>query len=120
MTLRDLIAIKAVFVVQLSADLKMTETVKVEMPGMSGILKNFGGSSMKEGGQKQQHILQGRQMMTIIDGKDGHQIDLDARRVCEVQFDKQRYRCSSFDECKERMMKAQEAFAGLSGGGPAE
>ena len=116
MSLKNLIVIASVCAVTASADLKTTERTKVEMPGMPGIVKTFGGSSMKADGQEQKHILQGRQMMTITDGKNGTQIDLDAKRVCEVEFDKQRYRCTTFAEYAERMQKAQEAFAGLSGG----
>jgi len=114
--LRNLVLVAALSSVGLSADIRTTERTKVEMPGMPGIVKTFGGSSMKGEGQQQQHILQGRQMMTITDGKNGTHIDLDAKRVCEVEMDKQRYRCTTFAEYAERMQKAQEAFSGLSGG----
>jgi len=52
MTLRFLIAIVILLTSQLSAALKKTETIELELPGTPGIVKRFGGSSMKEGGQK--------------------------------------------------------------------
>ena len=55
-------------------------------------------------------------MLTIADGTDGQQIDLGAKRVCTIEYDKERFKCEDFTVYRERMEKAQEAFAGLRGG----
>lgn len=108
---RALAAIAAVcLALPLAAAVKTEEKTKVEFPGLlGGMVRFFGGKAAKEG-VVSTSALRGNRLMTVTD-KTGQLIDLDEEKVYEIEFNKKRYRVSTFDEFRQRMREAQEKMA---------
>lgn len=94
----------------LAAAVKTQEKTKVEFPGMlGGMVRFFGGKAAKEG-VVSSTALRGNRMMHVT-GDDGQLIDLDEEKIYEIEFNKKRYKVTTFDEYRRRMEEARQKMA---------
>ena len=94
----------------LAAAVKTQERTKVEFPGMlGGMVRFFGGKAAKEG-VVSSTALRGNRLMSVTD-KNGQLIDLDEEKIYEIEFDKKRYKVTTFEEYRQRMEEARRKMA---------
>jgi hypothetical protein len=97
----------------LAAAVKTQERTKVEFPGMlGGMVRFFGGKAAKDG-VVSSTALRGNRLMTVTD-KQGRLIDLDEERIYEIEFDKKRYKITTFEEYRQRIEDARRKMAEAS------
>lgn len=97
----------------LAAAMKTQERTKVDFPGMlGGMVRFFGGKAAKEG-VVSSTAVRGNRLMTITD-QQGQLIDLDEQKIYEIEFNKKRYKVTTFDEYRKRIQEAQQKMAEAS------
>jgi hypothetical protein len=114
---RALAAFAAVWMaLPLAAAVKTEEKTKVDFPGMlGGMVRFFGGKAAKEG-VVSSTALRGNRLMTVTD-QQGQLIDLDEERIYEIEFNKKRYKVTTFEEYRQRIEEAQRKMAEATQGG---
>lgn len=94
----------------LAAAVKTEQKTKVDFPGMlGGMVRFFGGKAAKEG-VVSSSALRGNRLMTVTD-KQGQLIDLDEEKIYEIEFNKKRYKVTTFEEYRQRIEEAQRKMA---------
>jgi hypothetical protein len=94
----------------LAAAVKTQEKTKIEFPGLlGGMVRFFGGKAAKDG-VVHSTALRGNSLMTVTD-QQGQLIDLDAEKIYEIDFNKKRYKVTTFDEYRQRIQEAQQKMA---------
>jgi hypothetical protein len=94
----------------LAAAVKTQERTKVDFPGLlGGMVRFFGGKAAKEG-VVSSTALRGNRLMTITD-QQGELIDLDQEKIYEIEFNKKRYKVTTFEEYRQRIREAQQKMA---------
>ena len=94
----------------LAAAVKTQEKTKVDFPGMlGGMVRFFGGKAAKEG-VVSSTALRGNRLMTVTD-QQGQLIDLDEERIYEIEFNKKRYKVTTFEEYRQRIEEARRKMA---------
>jgi hypothetical protein len=97
----------------LAAAVKTQEKTKVDFPGMlGGMVRFFGGKAAREG-VVSSTALRGNRLMRVT-GENGQLIDLDEEKIYEIEFDKKRYKITTFDEYRQRMEEARQKMAEAS------
>jgi hypothetical protein len=92
------------------AAIKTQEKSKIDFPGMlGGMMRFFGGKAAKEG-VVSSTALRGNRLMTVSD-QTGQLIDLDAEKIYEIEFNKKRYKVTTFEEYRKRIQEAQQKMA---------
>jgi hypothetical protein len=94
----------------LAAAVKTQEKSKVDFPGMlGGMVRFFGGKAAKEG-VVSSTALSGNRLMTVTD-QQGRLVDLDEEKIYEIDFNKKRYKVTTFEEYRQRMLEAQRKMS---------
>jgi hypothetical protein len=114
---RVLVGLAAVcMALPLAAAVKTEQKSKIEFPGMlGGMVRFFGGKAAKEG-VVSSTALRGNRLMTVTD-KQGQLIDLDEEKIYEIEFNKKRYKVTTFAEYRARIEEAQRKMAEATQGG---
>ncbi|MEX2301658.1 MAG: hypothetical protein WD733_12015 [Bryobacterales bacterium] len=103
----------------LAAAVKTEQKTKVDFPGMlGGMVRFFGGKAAKEG-VVSSTALRGNRLLTITD-QQGQLIDLDEEKIYEIEFNKKRYKVTTFAEYRQRIEEAQRKMAEATQGGQKE
>jgi hypothetical protein len=103
----------------LAAAVKTQERTKIEFPGMlGGMVRFFGGKAAKEG-VVSTTALRGNRLMTITD-EQGQLVDLDEEKIYEIEFNKKRYKVTTFEEYRQRIEEARRKMAEATQGGQPE
>jgi hypothetical protein len=100
----------------LAAAVKTEQKTKVDFPGMlGGMVRFFGGKAAKEG-VVSSTALRGNRLLTVTD-QQGQLIDLDEEKIYEIEFNKKRYKVTTFAEYRQRIEEAQRKMAEATQGG---
>jgi len=93
--------------IPLTAAVKTEQRTKVEFPGIAGgMARLFGGGAAREGVVSTQAVS-GNRMMSITD-RDGQLIDLEAEEIYDIEFGRERYRVTTFDEYRRNIQQARQ------------
>ena len=104
------LALAALVIVPLSADVKTRQRTHVKLEGMLGKMYNmFGGKGAREG-MTSTIALKGNRKAVMSDG-GGQIIDLGEEKLYDVDVKKKEYRVTTFDELRQRIKEQQERAA---------
>ena len=104
------VALAALVIVPLSADVKTRQRTQVKLEGMLGKMYNmFGGKSAREG-MASTVAVKGNRKSVMSDG-GGQVIDLGEEKLYDVDVKKKEYRVTTFEELRRRIKEQQERAA---------